>query len=1025
MTTSSTHRFGSFEQPLSSRYRVEAELGRGAMGTVYRARDLQLDRDVAMKVLHVSLTNDVGILRFQSEIRIAAGLHHPNIIGVFDSGTTDGRLFYVMEYLGGESLRQALQREKQLSVERALEITEQVASALQFAHDAGVVHRDVKPENIILTDGGARVVDFGLARMLSDIDAQRLTASGVSVGTPLYLSPEQASAERSVGPASDQYALACVLYEMLVGEPPFTGPTASAIAMRHIVEPPPPLNARRRAAPAAVHVAAMRALEKVPNDRYQSIRLFADALRVQKAPRSFNWRLVLGLITISVVVALSVAVYVRTSVGCWLPRCVDDSRYIVFPFRSSQGDSNDLALNRRLISSMSHWQGVTLPSDRDVQNALEGHNSASLGADDGRVIARTLGAGTFVLGSVTREASGVRINLTRYDALNRRPAQTISTVAPAELSTSDSIVGDLAYSLLFGEEERRYQPAARGTRNFAAFNAFLQGRHATRRWNLPVADSSFARALALDHDFAEAALALAEVRHWAADNRPDVEDYVTRSMRAPTLSANDRRRAAALLDLVRGKFESACPQFDSLSTHDSLDFGAWYGVSECNRLDRTVLPDARSPSGLRFRGSAHSAGEAIRRAFATLDSVDVCCAARADLLLRRVLNTDMLAIHFGFAAGSDAIEYGAYPQLLDDTLAFVPRPMSELNKAPPATHPAAIERERKTFYDLATRRVTRFPNNADALEELGLAMTNLGHEAAADTIHRAFVLSTNSHQRLQLAVSEFWLRVKAAIPNRPQDLRLARAFGDSLLRHSIDAPVPEDTLLASVAAALGDAHSAARMMARAVDVHDANFPPTVQSLGNMLAVYAAVGGPIDSVRSLEKSVENAIASQVVPAKQDFARTMLLVHSLEPAFPLYESPSITAVRDIGGIAAAEAAFARKDVTTTKRLLTASAQARMGMRASDLTIDRLYCEAWLWAQIGDTARALRTLNPTLDLLRYSPPRQFYIPVQAAMLVRAMGLRAELMRSTDAAGAQRWASAVAALREASASARQQGPR
>ena len=189
-------KFGTFEYSLAERYRFESELGRGGMGIVYRARDVRHPRMVAIKMLHTSLTNDYGVLRFQKEIEIAAQLQHPHIVRLLDSGVADGRLFYVMEYLEGESLRDKLEREAQLSVDEALRITQQVGEALQYAHDHGIVHRDVKPENIILADGRAHVVDFGLARALSASDAERLTASGLAVGTPHYMSPEQGAGEK-------------------------------------------------------------------------------------------------------------------------------------------------------------------------------------------------------------------------------------------------------------------------------------------------------------------------------------------------------------------------------------------------------------------------------------------------------------------------------------------------------------------------------------------------------------------------------------------------------------------------------------------------------------------------------------------------------------------------------------------------------------------------------------------------------------------------------------------------------------
>ena len=181
-------KFGTFEYSLAEQYRFESELGRGGMGTVYRARDVRHPRMVAIKMLHTNLTNDHGVLRFQKEIEIVAQLQHPNVVRLLNSGVADGRLYYVMEYLDGQRLREKLKREPQLSVEEALKITQQVGEALQYAHDRGIVHRDVKPENIIIADGRAHVVDFGLARAFSAADADRLTASGLAVGTPHYLS---------------------------------------------------------------------------------------------------------------------------------------------------------------------------------------------------------------------------------------------------------------------------------------------------------------------------------------------------------------------------------------------------------------------------------------------------------------------------------------------------------------------------------------------------------------------------------------------------------------------------------------------------------------------------------------------------------------------------------------------------------------------------------------------------------------------------------------------------------------------
>jgi serine/threonine-protein kinase len=269
--------YGSFETHLADRYRFESVLGRGGIGTVYRATDLQLGRSVAIKLLQPVLTTEVGIKRFQREIQITATLHHPSILTVLDSGEVDGRLYYVMEDIGGESLRGRLARDGHLSIEDALAIAQRVAGGLQYAHDRGVVHRDIKPGNIILADGRACIVDFGVARIVNDAGSQQLTESGITVGTPEYLSPEQAGAEKQVGPRADQYGLACVLFEMLTGSPPFTGPTPTAVSMRHVNDPPPRLQSLRGDAPQALGDAIARALRKAPEERFDSVLEFMAA----------------------------------------------------------------------------------------------------------------------------------------------------------------------------------------------------------------------------------------------------------------------------------------------------------------------------------------------------------------------------------------------------------------------------------------------------------------------------------------------------------------------------------------------------------------------------------------------------------------------------------------------------------------------------------------------------------------------------------------------------------------------------
>ncbi len=265
-------------EALAERYRLEQELGQGGMATVYLAQDLRHDRQVAVKVLRPELAAVIGADRFLSEIKTTANLQHPHILPLFDSGEADGFLFYVMPFVEGESLRDRLQREKQLPVEEAVRIAREVASALDYAHRHDVVHRDIKPENILLHDGQALVADFGIALAASKAGGTRMTETGMSLGTPHYMSPEQAMGEREITARSDVYALGCVLYEILTGDPPFTGSTAQAIVARVVTESPRSLTAQRHTIPPHVEAAVLTALEKLPADRFPSAATFAEAL---------------------------------------------------------------------------------------------------------------------------------------------------------------------------------------------------------------------------------------------------------------------------------------------------------------------------------------------------------------------------------------------------------------------------------------------------------------------------------------------------------------------------------------------------------------------------------------------------------------------------------------------------------------------------------------------------------------------------------------------------------------------------
>ncbi len=305
------------QSALADRYRIERELGRGGMAVVFLAEDLRHHRRVAVKVLDPGIAAAIGSERFLREIETVAQLTHPHIVPLHDSGVADGLFFYVMPFVAGESLRDRLAREKQLPVEDALRIAREVADALSYAHAHGLVHRDVKPENILLEEGHAVVADFGIARAVAGADGEKLTATGIAVGTPAYMSPEQAVGAHVPDGRSDLYSLGCVLYEMLAGQPPFTGPTAESLVHQHLSVTPRPVTELRPSVPAGVAAALQRALAKVPADRFDLVAHFGEALsqraaalpplRRQRWPK-WMWAVGAGVgVSLAVVAAMTLA----------------------------------------------------------------------------------------------------------------------------------------------------------------------------------------------------------------------------------------------------------------------------------------------------------------------------------------------------------------------------------------------------------------------------------------------------------------------------------------------------------------------------------------------------------------------------------------------------------------------------------------------------------------------------------------------------------------------------------------------
>ncbi len=537
-------------EALRDRYALERELGRGGMAVVYLARDIKHDRPVAVKVLHPELAAALGPERFLNEIRLTARLQHPHILPLFDSGETAGLLYYVMPYVDGESLRQRLQRDKQLSVEDALQIAGNVLAALAYAHEHGIIHRDIKPDNILIERGEAVVADFGIAHAVNAAGGERLTETGVMLGTPAYMSPEQGSAARDLDARSDLYSFGCVLYEMLAGEPPFRGPTAQAVIAQRFTAPVPKLRWQRDTVPELVEQAVERSLARLPADRFATAAQFASALTlpqpavsVARAPATARHRLLAWL---GLAAALGLGAAILLSRERAAPADPAADVIAVAPFRVSgadpalgylregmvdllaaklTGEAGPRAVDPR--TALAAWRRSGALSDRDLpQEAMVG-------------IARRLGAGQLLLGEVVGTSTRLVLNVAVVNASKSGNAARASVNGSAD--SLPALIDRLTAQLLAsraGESQQRLSAVT--STSLEALRAYLDGRAAYRRGEYRQGVEQFQRALADDSAFALAGMGLAASAEWLRDAEAGRRGLGVAWAHRTRLSARDR-----------------------------------------------------------------------------------------------------------------------------------------------------------------------------------------------------------------------------------------------------------------------------------------------------------------------------------------------------------------------------------------------------------------------------------------------------------------------------------------------------
>jgi len=582
---------------LAGRYAIERQIGQGGMATVYLAKDLKHERDVAVKVLLPELAASMGHERFLREITTTANLRHPHILPLYDSGDAGGFLFYVMPYVEGETLRHRMRRERQLPLDGALQIAREVADALSYANSRGVIHRDIKPENILLDSGHAVVADFGIAKAVTAAGGTHLTETGLSIGTPEYMSPEQASGEGDLDGRCDQYALGCMLYEMLAGEPPFTGSSVHAVIAKHAMQPRPSIRIVRDTVPQGLEAAITKAMSKLPTDRFVDAAAFREALALTEGttiPTAVPKRLPVRVVWSLVAVAMAV-IAVGLGWHVLVPRVpLDPNRIMVFPLVVSEGfagspsagedvatligNALDGAGPLRWIDGWTHLDPARRESIRDLSDA------------EARAVAGAQRCGYYVTGRVVDQGGGsAQISLVLHAVRNGSEVKRSTTTAPIEaVWRGVDAVNGLLPELIPGAGSNSL--ADLENRPPLAISNFLLGEAAFRRIHLDEAVAGYRAAVATDSAFALAALRGAQAASWAHrnDEAAAMIDLALRQPLAPRYAAFARGYRAYLA----GQADSAIAALrEALAIDDEMAV-AWLQLGE---TWTHLLPEAGSP----------------------------------------------------------------------------------------------------------------------------------------------------------------------------------------------------------------------------------------------------------------------------------------------------------------------------------------------------------------------------------------------------------------------------------------------
>lgn len=993
---------------LVDRYEITAEIGRGGHAVVYHAHDRVLDREVAVKLLREDVLSSDTLARFHQEVQVTAQLEHAHILHVYDTGAFEGRPYIVMELASGRTLADRLGREGQLPIVDALQIARDVGLALAHAHSHGVVHRDVKPENILLGAGGAILADFGIARITSEDVMRHITSTGTTVGTVQYMSPEQLCAEPKIDARSDQYSLACVLYEMLAGVRPHNAATFEGLRLLRMTGQCVPARAHRPSVPENVDDAIAVALSPLAADRFRTMEELLAAIGVsasgefatsgsasaarrsggygaidvhgtaserarhggqvgasngvpgapsaQSSPSSEapavvsrpTWRkLVLPAAGVGALAIAGVFASKQVRSGSSEGTLADGT--VAVMLRSGAGRGSDTA-------SLSGRYALALRSELDLWSGLR--VVEKLPPRDTTAVAIESSVG--VIGDSVR----VRVEVTRSGSAEPRRLDVL--VDQNSASTPAPIVASLVRQALVARANGALTSAetpgidAIPVRSFAVLRAYVGGFAALRAGQLDSAAALFREAAsASGKPFAQAELWAAQSDAWSNPRRTDKWHVnVDNAVRAGTLHGLDSLLANALGALGRANFPAACESYRAATTTAPGSFVAWYGLGECQRLDSVVIVDSR---GARFRSSDWGALLAYRMSIRHAPTSEWLAPLYPAMF--RMTYAETNRVRNGRADDADRTPYSAMPSLSGDTIALIPGPRSAFaTTPPPVTWIPATRRGLAVALELTSAWTDRWPasgaawfHRALALELAGRLGPNPEGQSAQDALARATHGASNALLAAQIQV------VRARVALRLGDMKTAGRIAREATREPYPSLQAARVTLAPLAALIADVRAAERLAIP--DTERVTEIPSAVSDSVAAFRLRAVMGECDELAKQAAGLEALFAAKFTPQELVSRRVALLQPAYRDAVPCLTpkvlapfAPSIELDRIFSALNAGN-----RDVAN--RMLREIRASRKGATIGSITWDHLYPEAWATLQAGDTVTAREELGRAL--------------------------------------------------------------